>query len=314
MRTPRRVGWIILGILILTGCGRDRPTVSYPLHFPADFSREREFAEDDRHRFRFPIEGLADHPDPISCVFSSWKGLAGKDKYHAAEDYPGPPGTPVFAMADGEVSFSGRMGGYGWLIIVDHPKPNLYSLYGHLSPSRWRREEGAVQKGDLLAYLGDPFENGGSRKNPLPPHLHFGIRAGQRTDYPGKGEWRWQAGWIRPRPTDLGWLHPSDIINAQHVPAGGFEHAAGDLFEVWGIELILISIYFIGGACVLISATRRRKPWMLIVAAAICLVAGWVLGGRGLQLARAVYIVAAVLAAVGMWGIVRPTLLRRRGS
>ena len=205
MCTPRRVGFVILGILILAGCGRDQATGSYPWNFPADFSREREFAEEDRHQFRFPVEGLADHLDPISCVFGTWRGPAGKEMYHAAEDYPDPPGTPVFAMADGEVSFSGTAGGYGWLIIVDHPKPNLYSLYGHLSPSRWRREVGEVRKGDLLAYLGDPFENGGSMKKPLRPHLHFGIRAGQRTDYPGKGEWRWQAGWIRPRPTDLGW-------------------------------------------------------------------------------------------------------------
>jgi hypothetical protein len=32
-----------------------------------------------------------------------------------------------------------------------------------------------------LAYLGDSDENGGSAEQPLEPHLHFGIRAGQRT-------------------------------------------------------------------------------------------------------------------------------------
>ena len=122
----------------------------------------------------------------------------------SAEDYYQPPGTPVFAIAGGIVSFCGPMGGYGWLIIIDHPQVNLYSLYGHLSPSRWYIESGVlVEKGQLIAYLGDSDENGGSSEDPLTPHLHFGIRAGQRTDYPSMGEWRWQAGWIKYCPQDL---------------------------------------------------------------------------------------------------------------
>ena len=62
-----------------------------------------------------------------------------------------PAGTPVYAVADGEISFSGPMGGYGWLIIIDHPQANLYSLYGHLSPGRWRMESGTVEKGEMIA-------------------------------------------------------------------------------------------------------------------------------------------------------------------
>lgn len=34
--------------------------------------------------------------------------------------------------------------------------------------------------GELIGYLGNPDENGGSAKNPLRPHLHFGIRVGLR--------------------------------------------------------------------------------------------------------------------------------------
>jgi len=98
-------------------------------------------------------------------------------------------GTPVYAMADGRISFSGPMGGYGWLIVIDHPEANLYSLYGPLSPSRWRKESGTVKKGELIAYLGDTSENGISSKyGEIPQHLHFGVRAGRRADYPGVGE------------------------------------------------------------------------------------------------------------------------------
>ena len=46
----------------------------------------------------------------------------------------------MYAIADGEISFSGSKGGYGWLIIIDHPQANLYSLYGHLSPASLARD------------------------------------------------------------------------------------------------------------------------------------------------------------------------------
>jgi hypothetical protein len=41
----------------------------------------------------------------------------------------------------------------------------------------------------MISYLGDPDENGGSAEHPLRTHLHFGVRVGQRADYPGDG-WR----------------------------------------------------------------------------------------------------------------------------
>ena len=171
-----------------------------------DLSKVLAYNADDQLPFQYPLDelGLDVDADPTPARFcrGSWEkeGEEHKRRYHAAEDYHLPAGSPVYAIADGEISFSGPMGGYGWLIIIDHPQFNIYSLYGHLSPSRWYLKSGTVEKGDLIAYLGDPDENGGSAKNPLVTHLHFGIRAGQRRDYPGFGEWRWMAGWIKPCP------------------------------------------------------------------------------------------------------------------
>ncbi|MCP4416853.1 MAG: M23 family metallopeptidase [Chloroflexi bacterium] len=56
-----------------------------------------------------------------------------ENKRHAAEDLEGVPGTAVYAIADGKISFFGNKGGYGLLIIIDHPQTNTCSLYGHLS-------------------------------------------------------------------------------------------------------------------------------------------------------------------------------------
>ncbi|UCE97132.1 MAG: M23 family metallopeptidase [Dehalococcoidia bacterium] len=135
---------------------------------------------------------------------------------------------------------------------------NLYSLYGHLSPSRWYIEsDETVEKDQLIGHLGDSDENGGSVENPLYPYLHFGIRVGQRVDYSSIGEWRWQAGWIKYCPHDLGWHQPSLVIVNQEVPPGGFQKPQTGFFEVWWLEFILSVVIFTGAVVSFVMLTRR---------------------------------------------------------
>ena len=192
------------------------------------------------------------------------------------------------------------MGGYGWLIIIDHPQANLYSLYGHLSPSRWYMEPGPVSKGDLIAYLGDSHENGGSLKNPLEPHLHLGIRAGQRNDYPPKSDWRWMAGWIRLCPADIGWMPPSEIITGEHIPAGGYPLPDRNFLTLWGVETLFGLIYLAGGIGAYISGTRKKKPLMLIVGGAVIAIAGWIFLKDGWRISPLMLILAASLLLLGI--------------
>jgi murein DD-endopeptidase MepM/ murein hydrolase activator NlpD len=210
-----------------------------PRAVPVGLERTAEIASDDALAFRFPLDASEADADLYHAWFCDASDRDGKRMYHAAEDYRRPAGTPVYAIADGVVGYSGPAGGYGWLVIVDHPQSNLYSLYGHFSPSRWSHEPGPVLKGELLGYLGDPWENGGSAENPLDPHLHFGLRAGQRADYPSRGEWRWMAGWITLCPQELGWLQPSLIITTGAVPAGGYPAPDPGFFIKWGIEILV---------------------------------------------------------------------------
>ncbi|MBC8548417.1 MAG: M23 family metallopeptidase, partial [Candidatus Brocadiales bacterium] len=191
-------GLIIISLLMIFIAGCSKTAEPCPIQQQADLSMALAYAEDDQLPFQYPLDKLGNNAYPPPAIFCAHGCNKTECEYHAAEDYHLPAGTPVYAIADGNISFSGPMGGYGWLIIIDHPQANIYSLYGHLSPSRWRLESGLVKKGDLIAYLGDPDENGGSTEQPLVTHLHFGIRVGQKNDYPGKGEWRWQAGWIKP--------------------------------------------------------------------------------------------------------------------
>jgi hypothetical protein len=222
-------------------------------------------------------------------------------EYHAAEDSFKPAGSPVYAMADGRISFSGTEGGYGWLIIIDHPQANLYSLYGHLSPSRWKLESGKhVLKGDLIAYLGDHNENGGSDESPLEPHLHFGIRAGQTVDYPAKGEWRYMAGWIKLCPQDLGWLQPTVIITSQKIPPGGYSQPKVDFLTRWGSELLITSLYTIAGVCMLVFAFRKRSRFFLLLPGIFMILAGIVFHSNGMISTYILLVIGVIMVALGI--------------
>jgi murein DD-endopeptidase MepM/ murein hydrolase activator NlpD len=286
MLNPRLLAGFCLAALLLTGCNTEYPQ-SCPASTPGGLLDAEEIASDNSLPFRFPL----DESTVDSEFFFGWFGVSNecppgmKDCYeypvllfHAAEDYKRPAGTPVHAMADGRISFSGTADGYGWLIIIDHPQANLYSLYGHLSPSRWKQASGTdVKRGDLIAYLGDSDENGGSAESPVVTHLHFGIRAGQTADYPSRGEWRWMAGWIRLCPQDIGWLQPSLVITSQEIPAGGYPQPKVPFLIRWGQELLITSLYAICGAGILIGAIRKKWrlflffPGVLLIAAGIVL-------------------------------------------
>ena len=293
MFNQRFIAIYILMVFLLVGCTES--SSSCPPQPTADLSGAIAYAANDQLDFRFPLDELNDDVRPYPAIFCTSGGSESSRKYHAAEDYHLPAGTPVYAMADGTISFSGPMGGYGWLVIIDHPQANIYSLYGHLSPSRWRLESGSVEKGDLIAYLGDSDENGGSPEQPLVTHLHFGIRAGQRTDYPGMGEWRWQAGWIKPSPQNLGWLQPSGVITRQEIPPGGFPKPAAGLLEKWGVELAFTSVYLIGGASALVYSIRKNKPIGPLIYGGLMIVGGWILFSKGTRISYVLFSMAVLL-------------------
>jgi len=304
MLNPRALASYIILIFLLSSCAQ--PEGECPLSLYADLSGAAAYAGDGKLTFQFPLDETSNAATPYFTHFCAHSdGPESTRKYHAAEDFFRPAGTPVYAIADGEISFSGPMGGYGWLIIIDHPEANLYSLYGHLSPSRYRMKPGKVAKGELIAYLGDAHENGGSVENPLEPHLHLGVRSGQRADYPAMGEWRWQAGWIKPCPRYLGWLQPSVIITGQQIPVGGFPEPAGRFLVKWGIELLFTGIYMCGGISVLVFATRKNKPFLLVLSGVVLLAAGWIFYTDGWKMAYALFSMAGLLLALGGYRYLR---------
>jgi len=292
---------LIFSVILLSGCAEY--SESCPSYETVGLSEANTYADNTELPFRFPLDNF--HAGLYGARFAE-SSTPSAGKYHAAEDYYRPPGTPVFAIADGMVSFCGPMGGYGWLIIIDHPQTNLYSLYGHLSPSRWYIESGVlVEKGQLIAYLGDSDENGGSSEQPLTPHLHFGIRAGQRADYPGKGEWRWQAGWIKYCPQDLDWLQPSLVIVNQDIPPGGFSKQSSGFLSIWGNELLLSGFLFIGATFASIMITRRRKPIILVLNIGFLALVTWYTFSNELKVSYVLLAICILLVLIEIFRFIR---------
>ena len=92
--------------------------------------------------------------------------LSGRVAMHEGIDLAAPAGSPIMAMADGIVSFSGRNGGYGQMIELDHGS-GYRSRYGH------NRENlvsvgSRVRKGEAIASLGSSGKTTG-------PHVHVEL-------------------------------------------------------------------------------------------------------------------------------------------
>ena len=99
----------------------------------------------------------------ISSTFGEHRGST----RHKGLDLTAPKGTKVRATADGRVTFAGRSGDFGRLVIVEHNN-GYETRYAHLKSIE-------VKKGKKLkrgAVVGTVGESG----NATGPHLHYEVR------------------------------------------------------------------------------------------------------------------------------------------
>jgi murein DD-endopeptidase MepM/ murein hydrolase activator NlpD len=88
---------------------------------------------------------------------------------HKGVDYAARTGTPVKATGNGQISFLGRKGGYGQVIIIQHGD-RYETVYAHLSGYKKGMKEGsAVRQGEVIGYVGQTGLATG-------PHLHYEFR------------------------------------------------------------------------------------------------------------------------------------------
>jgi len=91
----------------------------------------------------------------------------GKTSFHYGVDLAAPSGTRVNTPVEGEVIFSGVMGGYGNCIKVKGNNNNTY-VFGHLK-SLSKSSGDRIKQGDKIGEVGSTGRSTG-------PHLHFEVR------------------------------------------------------------------------------------------------------------------------------------------
>lgn len=92
---------------------------------------------------------------------------SGHATMHAGLDIAAAPGTPVYAPADGVVSFAGYDSGYGKLVSIDHGY-GVVTRYGHNSKVFVTVGQ-RLARGDLISAVGNTGQSTG-------PHLHYEVR------------------------------------------------------------------------------------------------------------------------------------------
>ncbi len=119
-------------------------------------------------------KSILDHtPSIIPCRGYRTRGFGMKNdpftgykQFHAGIDIANKTGTPIYASADGIVSFAGASGGLGKLITINHGY-GYKSRYGHLNTIKVRRGQ-KIRRGDLIGLMGSTGYSTG-------PHLHYEV-------------------------------------------------------------------------------------------------------------------------------------------
>lgn len=111
--------------------------------------------------------GFGGRRDPFNNYYSN---------FHTGMDFGASVGTPIVASGDGEVLFTGRNGGYGNTVIIQH-KNGFKTVYAHCSKI-------LVESGDLVK-MGRVVALVGRTGTATGAHLHFEVLKNGRLMNPG---------------------------------------------------------------------------------------------------------------------------------
>jgi murein DD-endopeptidase MepM/ murein hydrolase activator NlpD len=105
-------------------------------------------------------------PYDVARISSAF-GVPRGSSRHQGLDLTAPKGTKVRTTADGRVTFSGRSGDFGRLVIVEH-RDGYETRYAHLKSISVNKGK-KVKRGAVVGTVG---ESG----NATGPHLHYEVR------------------------------------------------------------------------------------------------------------------------------------------
>ena len=90
----------------------------------------------------------------------------GKKVFHHGLDFAGKAGSDIYAVADGIVSWTGKRGGYGQMVDIDHGN-GYVTRYAHNKTLNVQVGD-RIMKGQVIAEMGSTGRSTG-------PHVHFEI-------------------------------------------------------------------------------------------------------------------------------------------
>lgn len=173
--------FLILALLVITSCAHK--SGRYVLRgdkwvFVPKKAGFNQFFHDgkriDNHIYNLSDDGQFVWPVPSSKRVSSHFGQR-KGRHHDGVDIPAVSGTHIVASATGKVIFSGKMRGYGNIVIVGH-KGGYHTVYAH-NRKHYVKKGQKVSQGEVIAQVGSTGRSSG-------PHLHFEIRRKNRVRNP----------------------------------------------------------------------------------------------------------------------------------
>lgn len=92
--------------------------------------------------------------------------FTGRKEFHKGLDIANRKGTAILATANGIVSYAGKKGPMGNVLVIDHGH-GMITRYAHLNEALKKRGE-KVKRGDIIAQMGNSGRSTG-------PHLHYEV-------------------------------------------------------------------------------------------------------------------------------------------
>jgi murein DD-endopeptidase MepM/ murein hydrolase activator NlpD len=149
-----------------------------------EFDRVRREMKDRNKSFQGLIESLETKRSLLASTPTIWpvKGwltagfgqrrspFTGQRQMHEGVDIANTVGTPVIAPADGVVTYTGPLGGFGDVVSVDHGH-KISTLYAHLQEHKVSQGQ-RVRRGDVIGLVGTTGRVTG-------PHLHYEIQVNE---------------------------------------------------------------------------------------------------------------------------------------
>lgn len=93
--------------------------------------------------------------------------FTGRRRFHSGLDIAACKGTPVVAPADGKITYAGKKGLLGNLVVIDHGY-GMVTRYAHLNKAL-KKSGDIIKRGEIIGLVGSTGRSTGS-------HLHYEVR------------------------------------------------------------------------------------------------------------------------------------------